>query len=254
MAEVFTISGPFGAEPTCPPGWGATPAGNCGAPTANCPPSQKIGANCRSVDAMFLQSALRSLGKTVGDASLSGLAVDGFIGPATTAAINKAFTTHIGTGQAPAMFRTGGLGIYATAANIVDLTGYIIGEINRRGGTFKAEPLPKAATVTKTTKTATPATPETPAAQTEAEVAAANTRGWLILAGVVGAGLIVGAVVATLRKPPIVQAQILPAQDRPIVIRREVVFRPRKPGEKSKRRPSQRPAARRTAGFGLCLC
>lgn len=117
MAEVITISGPgwgaFGAS--CPPGFTTTPGGNC--------KGSKGGA---------LQSALRSLGSRVGDSSLAGLTVDGSIGPATAAAVNRAFTTYVQ--GAPAAFRTGALTIYDVAQNVDALASLLQGEIVRRAG------------------------------------------------------------------------------------------------------------------------
>lgn len=65
MAEVFTISGAFGASKTGPAGQ--------------------------------LQHALKVLGDTTGDSQLSRLKVDGVIGPNTVAALNYAFKTYGGS-------------------------------------------------------------------------------------------------------------------------------------------------------------
>lgn len=101
--------------------------------------------NCQGALATPLQNALRALGKAVGgDPSLMSLSVDGSIGPATVAAVNRAFTTHIGPGQMPAQFRTGTLGISDIAANAAQFTSYIAAEVLRRGGSL-APPTPSAA-------------------------------------------------------------------------------------------------------------
>jgi lysozyme family protein len=118
MPEVFSISG-WGDTITqaCPVGWATTPNGNCTGP-----------------DAAPLQRALAALGNTVGDTSLSSISIDGVIGPGTTAAVNRAFTVHIGPGQAAARFRTGAL-TQAQVANEAALeTSVILAEVTRRGG------------------------------------------------------------------------------------------------------------------------
>lgn len=67
MAEVFTISGAFGASKTGPAGQ--------------------------------LQHALKVLGDTTGDSQLSKLKVDGVVGPNTVSALNYAFKTYGGSGR-----------------------------------------------------------------------------------------------------------------------------------------------------------
>ena len=53
-----------------------------------------------------LQTALNALSTATRDRSIA-LTADGVAGPATVRAVNRAFTVHIGPGQAPATFRTG---------------------------------------------------------------------------------------------------------------------------------------------------
>lgn len=144
MSEVFTFSGSAGAfgAVSCPAGWTATPNGNCGGPA----PSYRAPA------AAALQNALNALGKTIGDTSLK-LTVDGVVGPATVQAVNRALTTHVGSGQAPAALRTGQLDISTVAQNAVQLTGLITAEVGRRGGAVA--PLPAAAAPTASTAPAT---------------------------------------------------------------------------------------------------
>lgn len=134
-AEVYSISGALGAEAACPAGWAVTPNGNCGAPTGNCPPNfmTKTGA-CRSVLALHLQNALRSLGLTIGDKDLSGITVDGFVGPQTVSLANKALTAHVGAGQASSALRTGDLSQVDVAARAHEIAEIIAGEVVRRGG------------------------------------------------------------------------------------------------------------------------
>lgn len=145
MAEVFTISGPafrggFGAA-ACPTGWQITPNGNCGAPVSGCPSSMKYGTSaCRSQTAVTLQNALRGLGLAVGDPVLKALAVDGFIGPNTTAAVNRAFTMHIGPGQADAVYRTGVLTAGEVAGMAPVLTHLVATEVARRGAVIPDQP------------------------------------------------------------------------------------------------------------------
>jgi lysozyme family protein len=81
-----------------------------------------------------LQAALVSLGKVVGSAKLK-VVVDGAVGPKTVAAVNWAFTNHIGAGQAPADLRTGALTLAFVKANEGALADLIETEIARRGGT-----------------------------------------------------------------------------------------------------------------------
>ena len=165
MAEVFTISGPGGfgqAAASCPVGWQQTPNGNCGAPVAGCPPELRLGNACRSPAAIQLQNALKALGKTVGDPALVGLAVDGFIGPGTTAAANRAFTTHLGAGQATARFRTGVLTQSQVANEAALMASVISAEVARRSGTVPAPPVfrpsPVVATAPATQPYTAPAT------------------------------------------------------------------------------------------------
>ncbi len=81
-----------------------------------------------------LQNALVSLGKTAGSAPLKSVKVDGALGPATVTAVNWAFTKHIGSGQAPARYRTGALTLTDVKANISELIKLIFAETRRRGG------------------------------------------------------------------------------------------------------------------------
>jgi hypothetical protein len=118
--------GQFGAA--CPAGWTQTPKGNCGGPT---PPAY------RNPVATALQNALKALGKAVGgDTRLMSLSADGVIGPATTAAVNIALTTHIGAGQAPANLRTGALSVFDVANAAAQITTLAQNETVRRGGSL----------------------------------------------------------------------------------------------------------------------
>lgn len=144
MAEVFSISGASLGATACPVGWQATPNGNCGAPAAGCPSNMRLGAACRSAAAIALQNAVRALGRQVGDPVLAALAVDGFVGPKTTEAVNRAFTTHIGSGQAPADVRTGALSLTDVATRAPQLTQLASAEVVRRGGAVPAPPAMKA--------------------------------------------------------------------------------------------------------------
>lgn len=82
-----------------------------------------------------LQNALVNLGKVTGSSPLKSVKVDGAIGPATVTAVNWAFTKHIGSGQAPAQFRTGKLTLTDVKANVTELIKLIYAETRRRGGT-----------------------------------------------------------------------------------------------------------------------
>ena len=82
-----------------------------------------------------LQAALVTLGKVTGSATLKAIVVDGAIGAKTVAAVNWAFTKHLGAGQAPAELRTGKLDLAFVKANAGMLADLIETEIARRGGT-----------------------------------------------------------------------------------------------------------------------
>ena len=147
MAEVYSIAGAhpgfgyyLGADGPCGPGFAVTPNGNCGAPMGTCPPGMSIKGACRSPLAIDLQNALVALGRAVRDGELVALAVDGFIGPKTVAAVNRAFTKHIGPGQAPAALRTGGLSLLAVTTNAAQLAQLAKGETGRRGAVTPPPP------------------------------------------------------------------------------------------------------------------
>jgi peptidoglycan hydrolase-like protein with peptidoglycan-binding domain len=124
MAEVITISGfGRGLGAACPPGWTATGSGNC-----------------RGSAAKSLQDALRALGAKIGDSALRNLAADGVVGPATVAAVNRAFTAHVGSGQAPPAYRTGALSLYDVAQLAGTLAQLVSAEVTRRGGSLVAPP------------------------------------------------------------------------------------------------------------------
>ncbi len=116
----------------CPPGWGAK-GSSCGlAPKGT-----------RAPAAAALQDALRALGNAVRDGALMKIKSDGLIGTGTTAAVNRAFTTHIGPGQAAPGFRTGALTTYQVAQNAIALAQIANNEARRRTG---QGPLPTAST------------------------------------------------------------------------------------------------------------
>lgn len=132
-AEVFTISGALDAA-ACPAGWKATPKGNCAGPGGRSAPA-----------AAALQNALRTLGIAAGDKALAATGVDGIVGPGTAAAVNRAFTVHIGPGQAAANLRSGRLTKYDVAQNAATLTKIVAAEVARRGGAVGPTPTPRAA-------------------------------------------------------------------------------------------------------------
>ena len=80
-----------------------------------------------------LQTGLKALGQGVGDNTLRAIVVDGLIGPKTTAATNRALTVHVGSGQAPASFRTGALTQAEVVANAATLASIVDAEAARRG-------------------------------------------------------------------------------------------------------------------------
>lgn len=81
-----------------------------------------------------LQTALVNLGRVAGSPSLKAIKVDGALGAKTVAAVNLTFTKHIGSGQAPAQYRTGNLPLAYVGADANNLASYIEAEIKRRGG------------------------------------------------------------------------------------------------------------------------
>lgn len=156
--EVFSISGAgLGQMAPCPVGWGTTPKGNCGAPMQGCPqnmlyPNPKNPTACRSQVAADLQAALRALGNATGDATLKALPIDGFVGPKTTAAANRAFGPQglLPSGVGASYLRTGTLS-QAQVANMAALMANIAaGQAAKLGATvpahvFKVGAVPAAA-------------------------------------------------------------------------------------------------------------
>jgi lysozyme family protein len=102
-------------------------------------------AKASKADALALQKAVVALGQVVGSAKLK-IAADGALGAKTVAAVNWAFTNHIGAGQAPAQYRTGKLTLNDVNAYCTTLTQLILTEIRRRGS------VPGAAVVASTAK------------------------------------------------------------------------------------------------------
>lgn len=103
-----------------------------------------------------LQTALVSLGKGIGDNTLSKIVVDGVIGPKTVAATNRALTVHLGAGQAPANLRTGSLS-QAVIVSQADAIATLINTETRRRGFTAAAPK-KAAAAKAKPKASAPAT------------------------------------------------------------------------------------------------
>jgi len=90
-----------------------------------------------------LQTALISLGRRVGDSSLTALVLDGLIGPKTTTATNRAFAMYIS--GAPANFATGTLSQSQVSTNASSLASYVNAEVQKRGGAAKPTALVPAA-------------------------------------------------------------------------------------------------------------
>jgi len=116
--------------------------------TTKAPSSQKV-------DVKRLQAALVALGKAVGSSKLA-VAVDGAIGAKTVAAVNWAFTNHIGSGQAAAQYRTGSLSQAFVLANAATLAGLVEAETKRRA-TVKASPTSSKTVTTTAVATASSA-------------------------------------------------------------------------------------------------
>jgi hypothetical protein len=116
MAEVYTISG-FG-DPT--------PEQYEQLEHQNAQVIQKQAARSRIPPALLLQNALKALGDTHGDPSLSKLKQDGVIGPNTVKAVNYAFSNYIGT-HAP-------LTLPAVRQNVGQLAQQITAYVEANGG------------------------------------------------------------------------------------------------------------------------
>jgi hypothetical protein len=122
-----------------------------------------------------LQAALATLGKIAKSPSLSAIKADGALGPKTVAAVNLAFTKHLGPGQAPAELRTGALTLAFIATNANSLAGLIETEVRRRG-VAPASPttVAKATAIQSVTQapTATPANAKASAKRLQAALVA----------------------------------------------------------------------------------
>lgn len=110
-------------------------------PVAKAAPTKTIAptSTTTKAQAIRVQKALAALGNKIGDVVLKKIKADGAIGSATAAAVNKAFTKHIGSGQAPTNFRTGKLTPNDVKANATALAGLIEAETMRRGGAAPAK-------------------------------------------------------------------------------------------------------------------
>jgi hypothetical protein len=106
-----------------------------------------------------LQDALRALGTATRDSTLMKLTADGLIGPATAAAMNRAFTAHIGSGQADASLRTGKVTTAVILSKLPLITSIVLREVERRTGaapgsitvaTVASKPPPKSTAAPKT--------------------------------------------------------------------------------------------------------
>jgi hypothetical protein len=184
MAEVFSISG---APNTLHPGMGYGFG-------ASCPAGFTLtkNGNCQGAAAKALQTALRALGNAVRDGVLMNISADGAIGPSTAAAVNRAFTTHIGPGQAAAQFRTGTLGIFDVANAAPVLTQLINAETVRRGGSTSAAVTPRPAPTPAPATYIPPGQVTPPPAEAPPGFfASISTVGWVLI-GLAGLGAAVG--------------------------------------------------------------
>lgn len=150
LAEIGTLTSLITTEVARRQGKAAAPAAAHPAAAAALP----SGGPASKADVRRLQTALVTLGKVVGSASLKKIKIDGAMGPKTTAAVNLTFTHHIGPGQAPAAARTGKLSQGEIMATIGTLTGLIETEIKRRGSKAPAASTAKKAELVTGIKTA----------------------------------------------------------------------------------------------------
>jgi hypothetical protein len=146
-----------------------------------------FGATSSAVAA--LQTALVALGQSTNDATLKAIVIDGLIGPKTTAATNRAFTMHIGAGQAPAQYRTGTLSQTLVAANAAALAPLVQAEAQRRGNVSTATVIATA------TPGAQPAAKPAPSMSPiyVAPAADDSSRATIIKWSAIGLGLVVAA-------------------------------------------------------------
>lgn len=98
-----------------------------------------------------LQNALVILGKGIGDNILKAIVVDGLMGPKTMAAVNRALSVHVGSGQAAASLRTGTLTQAQILTQISGITNTLSNEASRRGFTLTTAKVVSSAPKTSTT-------------------------------------------------------------------------------------------------------
>lgn len=83
-----------------------------------------------------LQTALIALGQKVGDSTLASLVLDGLIGPKTTAAANRAFTTFVS--NSPNFASNGTMSQSQVASAAEELASFVKSEVSRRGGSVSS--------------------------------------------------------------------------------------------------------------------
>jgi hypothetical protein len=133
--EVFTISGATLAE------------GSASAPDFQYQ-SPGVGSRASSLSSsapapVLLQNALKALGTTHGDSALSGVGVDGIIGPATVKAVNYALKTYVGAGPVQSAGLSGRfLNATATKSDVQQYAGTLAAvvttAVQQQGGTVPA--------------------------------------------------------------------------------------------------------------------
>lgn len=183
-AEVFTISGASDEGLGTPASYPAalrTDAGGGGSTSAP-PPVQ-------------LQNALKALGTTAGDSLLSGVHVDGVIGPATVKAVNHALANYVG---ATPGFPSANLALEKVRQSAAALAAIISQRVRESGGTIPPPQVSKPRAMVRHASGALVPAPEAPPE---------TDRRWIWWAvGGVGTLLILTLAVGAARKHRALQA------------------------------------------------
>lgn len=127
--EVYTINGAVGPSMMSPDMIKAA-SGNSGT-TVTVPVAP----------AVALQNALKALGNTAGDPKLSGLHVDGVIGPATVTAVNYALANYVGGTPA---FPRADLTVVRVRQNAAALAVLVTQRVQKSGGAVPAPQVDRA--------------------------------------------------------------------------------------------------------------
>lgn len=184
MSEVYTISG-FGQP---------TPEQYAALEQKNAQVIQRQAVQSRISPAKLLQNALKALGVMSGDAALSGLGVDGKIGPKTVKATNYAFTNYL---KAPAPMSQAYVQQHVTYLG-AQITSYV----ESHGGVVPA--LPPPARVVRNPATILPPSMLPQSTASGSGLPSDNKWIWYVVGGV-SVLLVLGIVARSVRRPPATQ-------------------------------------------------